>query len=155
NLVVSNNAPQTFAFGQTQVRWTVTDSRTGAHKDATQVVSVTLGTDPSCVPAGLTIIAPLVVTNGGFDIDTNGDGVPDGWNPGGTGGRQLVSNGFDGRSYKLVPDPSSSYGVSADAANPVVLSSPLVSGQKVLLALDAFTTGSLNLAEIEGNYYNS
>jgi hypothetical protein len=153
NLVVSNNAPARFSVGQTNVRWTVTDAQTGAHKDVTQIVSVIPETDPLCFPPNLTVIEPIAFTNSGFEIDASPqNGLPDNWRLGGTGTFQLVNSGFDGRSFKLTPGPTTN-NVYADTMAAGRLSHASIAGQKLFVSIAAFTSGSLNLADVEGNYF--
>jgi Ca2+-binding RTX toxin-like protein len=54
-IVTSNDAPSRFLLGDTTVTWTVRDGR-GNFATATQVVTVQMGDDPACCPAGSHII---------------------------------------------------------------------------------------------------
>jgi Ca2+-binding RTX toxin-like protein len=54
-VTVTNNAPPVFPLGQTTVTWTASDS-SGNVRTATQLVTVVMGDDPSCCPAGSNVI---------------------------------------------------------------------------------------------------
>jgi hypothetical protein len=54
-LTVINDAPAVFPLGTTTVTWRATDGA-GNGSSATQLVTVALGDDPSCCPAGTNII---------------------------------------------------------------------------------------------------
>jgi hypothetical protein len=60
-VVITSNAPAVFPLGQTVVTWTATDP-SGNKATATQVVTASLGDDPSCCPGGTKII---IGTQGG------------------------------------------------------------------------------------------
>jgi hypothetical protein len=54
-VTVTNNAPAQFTFGQTTVTWTARDAA-GNTRTATQIITVDLGDDASCCPAGSHVI---------------------------------------------------------------------------------------------------
>jgi hypothetical protein len=54
-VTVTNNAPAHFTFGQTTVTWTARDAA-GNTRTATQIITVELGDDASCCPAGSHVV---------------------------------------------------------------------------------------------------
>jgi hypothetical protein len=86
-VTITNNAPARFALGTTTVTYTATDQR-GNVRTATQRVTVLLGDDPACCPAGTNIIvgtsnndvlngtsgSDCIIGRGGQDIINGGSG---------------------------------------------------------------------------------
>jgi hypothetical protein len=93
-VTVTNDAPAKFPIGKTTVTWTATDGA-GNRTTATQIVTATLGDDPTCCPNGTHIIlgtsgADNLVGTAGSDciLGRNGDDVIDA-----RGGDDFVSGG--------------------------------------------------------------
>jgi hypothetical protein len=93
-VTISNNAPAQFPLGTTTVTWTARDAR-GNVRTATQRVTVVLGDDPVCCPAGTNIIlgnSNNNVLNGTAGPDCIlGRGAQDTINGG--GGNDFISGG--------------------------------------------------------------
>ncbi len=89
-VTIVNDAPATFPLGVTTVTWTATDAR-GNTSTATQKVTVLLGDDPSCCPAGTHVIVGS--SNNDFLNGTNGSDCIIG------GGAQDTINGNGGDDY--------------------------------------------------------
>jgi hypothetical protein len=69
-ITVTNDAPDVFPLGTTTVTWHATDGA-GNVRTATQTVTVVLGDDPSCCPAGTKII--MGTSNNDVLVGTSGN----------------------------------------------------------------------------------
>lgn len=89
-VVVTNDAPASFPPGETIVTWTATDAA-GNSVTATQRVTVVLGDNPACCPAGTNVI--VGTSNNDTLVGTNGSDCILG-----LGGQDLV-NGLGGADF--------------------------------------------------------
>jgi hypothetical protein len=93
-VIITKNAPSKFPPGTTTVTWTIRDQR-GNQGTATQLVTMVMGDDPACCPAGTNIIqgnSTNNVLNGTNGADCIlGKGAQDTIN--GNGGNDYISGG--------------------------------------------------------------
>jgi Ca2+-binding RTX toxin-like protein len=85
SVTLSNNAPATFALGNTIVTWTARDAR-GNVRTATQMVTVPLGDNPVCCPAGTNVVV-LTSNNDTYTGTSGNDCIL------GRGGQDTISGG--------------------------------------------------------------